>query len=144
MIMLYGIPNCDSMKKARKWLAEHDVAYDFHDYKKLGIDEAVGIDFRVFTVPAGQYESALAVRLAGGDAPDIFDASRITLPEYVDQGVLFDLTPHVGAMSGAAEFVGGDEALALGRIGGNVVWRCPGLDPVPASHERQTEHYLSI
>jgi len=41
MIMLYGIPNCDSMKKARKWLAEHDVAYDFHDYKKLGIDEAL-------------------------------------------------------------------------------------------------------
>ena len=27
------------MKKARKWLAEHDVAYDFHDYKKLGVDE---------------------------------------------------------------------------------------------------------
>ena len=38
---LYGIPNCDSMKKARKWLAEHDVAYDFHDYKKLGVDEAL-------------------------------------------------------------------------------------------------------
>ena len=29
------------MKKARKWLAEHDVAYDFHDYKKLGVDEAL-------------------------------------------------------------------------------------------------------
>lgn len=39
MITLYGIPNCDTMKKARKWLVEHDVAYDFHDYKKLGIDE---------------------------------------------------------------------------------------------------------
>lgn len=39
MITLYGIPNCDTMKKARKWLAEHDVDYVFHDYKKLGIDE---------------------------------------------------------------------------------------------------------
>ncbi len=39
MITLYGIPNCDTMKKARKWLAEHDVVYDFHDYKKLGVDE---------------------------------------------------------------------------------------------------------
>ncbi len=39
MITLYGIPNCDSMKKARKWLAAHAVVYDFHDYKKLGIDE---------------------------------------------------------------------------------------------------------
>ena len=41
MITLYGIPNCDTMKKARKWLAEHDVDYVFHDYKKLGIDESL-------------------------------------------------------------------------------------------------------
>ncbi|WP_456378594.1 ArsC family reductase [Thiolapillus sp.] len=40
MIRLYGIPNCDTMKKARKWLADHDIDYEFHDYKKLGIDEA--------------------------------------------------------------------------------------------------------
>ncbi len=40
MTVLYGIPNCDTMKKARKWLADHDVAYEFHDYKKLGIDES--------------------------------------------------------------------------------------------------------
>ena len=39
MITLYGIPNCDTMKKARAWLAEHGVDYEFHDYKKLGIDE---------------------------------------------------------------------------------------------------------
>lgn len=37
---LYGIPNCDTVKKARVWLAEHDVAFDFHDYKKAGIDRA--------------------------------------------------------------------------------------------------------
>ncbi|WP_456415426.1 ArsC family reductase [Thiolapillus sp.] len=41
MIRLYGIPNCDTMKKARKWLADHDIDYEFHDYKKLGIDEAI-------------------------------------------------------------------------------------------------------
>ncbi|MGZ9099553.1 MAG: arsenate reductase [Brevundimonas sp.] len=35
---LYGIPNCDTVKKARVWLAEHGVAHDFHDYKKAGID----------------------------------------------------------------------------------------------------------
>jgi len=39
MITLYGIPNCDTMKKARAWLAEHGVDYEFHDYKKFGIDE---------------------------------------------------------------------------------------------------------
>lgn len=39
MITLYGIKNCDTMKKARRWLDEHDVAYEFHDYKKEGIDD---------------------------------------------------------------------------------------------------------
>jgi len=36
---LYGIPNCDTVKKARTWLDGRGVAYDFHDYKKAGIDE---------------------------------------------------------------------------------------------------------
>jgi len=37
-ITLYGIPNCDTVKKARVWLAAHDVAYGFHDYKTAGIN----------------------------------------------------------------------------------------------------------
>jgi arsenate reductase len=37
---LYGIRNCDTMKKAWTWLDQHGVAYDFHDYKKVGIDRA--------------------------------------------------------------------------------------------------------
>jgi arsenate reductase (glutaredoxin) len=37
---LYGIPNCDTVKKARTWLYEAGVDYAFHDYKKAGIDEA--------------------------------------------------------------------------------------------------------
>ena len=36
---LYGIPNCDTVKKARAWLDKNGIAYDFHDYKKAGIDE---------------------------------------------------------------------------------------------------------
>ncbi|MCU7944228.1 MAG: ArsC family reductase [Candidatus Thiodiazotropha sp. (ex Cardiolucina cf. quadrata)] len=39
MVKLYGIPNCDTMKKARRWLDEHGIAYQFHDYKKVGVDE---------------------------------------------------------------------------------------------------------
>jgi arsenate reductase len=35
---IYGIKNCDTMKKARAWLDGHRVAYDFHDYKAEGID----------------------------------------------------------------------------------------------------------
>lgn len=35
---IYGIPNCDTMKKARAWLSEQGIAYEFHDYKTAGID----------------------------------------------------------------------------------------------------------
>lgn len=35
---LYGIRNCDTMKKAWTWLDSHGLVYDFHDYKKQGVD----------------------------------------------------------------------------------------------------------
>lgn len=38
-ITLYGIPNCDTVKKARVWLDGNGIAYTFHDYKKVGADE---------------------------------------------------------------------------------------------------------
>ena len=38
MIHLYGIPNCDTVKKARLWLDAAGKAYTFHDYKKEGAD----------------------------------------------------------------------------------------------------------
>ncbi len=37
-ITLYGIPNCDQVKKARTWLDTHAVDYVFHDFKKAGIN----------------------------------------------------------------------------------------------------------
>lgn len=51
-IHLYGIPNCDTVKKARKWLDANGHDYTFHDYKKEGADraklagwiEAAGVD----------------------------------------------------------------------------------------------------
>jgi arsenate reductase len=36
-VRIYGIKNCDTMKKAFAWLESHDVAYEFHDYKKAGV-----------------------------------------------------------------------------------------------------------
>jgi arsenate reductase len=41
MLTMYGIPNCDTIKKARTWLEQHKVDYTFHDYKKQGIDKAL-------------------------------------------------------------------------------------------------------
>ena len=37
-VTIYGIKNCDTMKKARAWLDKHGVEYSFHDYKVSGID----------------------------------------------------------------------------------------------------------
>ncbi len=38
-MIVYGIKNCDTVKKALSWLENHDVAYEFHDFKKLGVSE---------------------------------------------------------------------------------------------------------
>ena len=40
-VTIYGIPNCDTMKKARAWLDAHNVAHAFHDYRKAGLDKAM-------------------------------------------------------------------------------------------------------
>lgn len=40
MIAMYGIKNCDTIKKARDWMAANHIAYDFHDYKAEGANRA--------------------------------------------------------------------------------------------------------
>ncbi len=44
-ITLYGIKNCDSVKKARKWLDDHSVPYEFHDFRIDGITKTLVNDF---------------------------------------------------------------------------------------------------
>ena len=41
MTTLYGIANCDTVKKSRTWMAQHDGAYRFHDLRKDGLDAAM-------------------------------------------------------------------------------------------------------
>ncbi len=38
---LYGIPNCNTVKKARDWLAQHDIPVEFYDFKKHGLDISI-------------------------------------------------------------------------------------------------------
>ncbi len=38
---LYGIPNCNTVKKARTWLEEQQIEYTFHDFKKVGVNQAL-------------------------------------------------------------------------------------------------------
>ena len=44
-ITLYGIKNCDTIKKAKKWLESEQIAYRFHDYRSDGIDAALMSEF---------------------------------------------------------------------------------------------------
>mgnify|MGYP001818547157 FL=1 len=39
MVTLYGIRNCDTVRKARRWLDDHGVEYRFHDFRKDGLDD---------------------------------------------------------------------------------------------------------
>lgn len=39
-MIVYGIPNCDTVKKARQWLTAQGVVHEFHDFKKLGVPAA--------------------------------------------------------------------------------------------------------
>ncbi len=39
MVILYGIKNCDTIKKARKYLALHDIDYTFHDFREEGVND---------------------------------------------------------------------------------------------------------
>jgi len=75
MLTLYGIPNCDTVKKARTWLDGHGVAYGFHDYKKAGIDEP---SLRRWTDALG-WETVL--NRAGTTFRALPDADKIGLDE---------------------------------------------------------------
>jgi len=40
MTTLFGIKNCDTIKKARNWLSEHEIEFQFHDYRTNGLEQA--------------------------------------------------------------------------------------------------------
>jgi Spx/MgsR family transcriptional regulator len=41
LLDLYGIPNCDTVRKTRKWLQAHDISYRFHNFKREGVDASL-------------------------------------------------------------------------------------------------------
>ena len=45
MITLYGISNCDTIKKAKKYLADNNIDFTFHDYRKDGVNEQLVSEF---------------------------------------------------------------------------------------------------
>lgn len=81
MITIYGIKNCDTMKKAMHWLDEHDIEYQFHDFKKSGLDEKL---LKSWIKQVG-WESLVNQRgttwrkLPGVDRTDLNEAKALTL-----------------------------------------------------------------
>jgi arsenate reductase len=74
-LALYGIPNCDTMKKARRWLDDKGLQYQFHDYKKAGIDAAT---LQAWCAKLG-YEQLLNTR--GSTWRKLSDADRSQIDE---------------------------------------------------------------
>lgn len=78
---IYGIKACDTMKKARAWLDDHGVAYEFQDYK------AAGIDRERLTAWAGQVGWETLLNRAGTTFRNLPDADKAGL----DQAKAIDL-----------------------------------------------------
>ena len=80
-IDVYGIPNCDTVKKSRKWLDARSIDYAFHDYKKEGADPAKLREW----VAAKGWETVLNRRgttfrkLSDAEKADIDEAKAVTL-----------------------------------------------------------------
>jgi arsenate reductase (glutaredoxin) len=94
MVMIYGIKNCDTMKKARSWLEAHKIAHDFHDYKTTGIDRSTlegwvkKVGWQVLLNRAG----TTFRKLPDGDKEDITEEKAVALmraqPSMIKRPVL--------------------------------------------------------
>ncbi len=97
---LYGIPNCDTVKKARTWLDVAGVAYTFHDYKKLGVDQdrlavwATQVGWEKLLNRAG----TTFRKLADTDRGDIDEAKAISLMAAHPSLIKRPMVEHDGAL----------------------------------------------
>lgn len=86
---LYGIPNCTTVKKARAWLDEHSVAYEFHDNKKQGVDQATLDDW------LGQMPWEKLVNRAGMTWRGLTDEEKATVTDNASAAALMQAKPSV-------------------------------------------------
>jgi arsenate reductase len=80
-VKVYGIKNCDTMKKAFDWLKANDIAYDFHDYRVEGIDSATiaGWASRIGWEKLLNKASTTFKQLQDSDKADLDEARAIAL-----------------------------------------------------------------
>lgn len=100
MIHLYGIPNCDTVKKARKWLDMKGIEYAFHDYKKEGADpaklakwiEAHGVDIVL------NRRGTTFRKLSDAEKADIDAAKAVILLEQYPSMIKRPVVEHAGGI----------------------------------------------
>lgn len=114
MTTLYGIPNCDTVRKARKWLAAHDVDYRFHDFRKDGLTEG---KLQAWVAAVG-WETLLNKRgqswrkLPEADKTDLTEAKAMRLMRAEPTLIKRPVLEHAGQV-----LVGFDESQYAQRLG---------------------------
>ena len=99
-IEVYGIPNCDTVKKARLWLDARGIEYRFHDYKKEGADPAklaawiaaVGVDTVL------NRRGTTFRKLSDAEKADIDDAKAVTLLQQHPSMIKRPVVEHPGGL----------------------------------------------
>jgi arsenate reductase (glutaredoxin) len=111
-ITLFGIPNCDTVKKSRAWLAERGLEYTFHGYKKQGADperiaswiEQAGLD-RVLNKAGTTYKKlpdAMKAQMEGAKAIEVMAEQPSTIKRPIvefDGGLLVGFKPDEWAVA---------------------------------------------
>lgn len=103
-ITLYGIPNCDQVRKARAWLNDHALPFDFHDFKKAGVDRTLiatwltSVDWNVLLNRKGTtWRSLSDQQKTAITDPDGAIELMLELPSVIKRPILaIDESIHVG------------------------------------------------
>jgi arsenate reductase (glutaredoxin) len=99
-VVLYGIPNCDTVKKARVWLDGRGVAYAFHDYKKAGADAgklAVWCEVKGWETVLNRAGTTFK-KLADNDKADLDQAKAIALMIAQPSMIKRPVVEHAGGL----------------------------------------------
>lgn len=102
---LYGIPNCNTVKKAREWLQSNNIAYEFHDFKKQSIDTST------LNIWLQQYPWEKLVNRAGMTWRNLSDAEKAVI---VDNASAITLMQNKTSVIKRPVLVENDVILALG------------------------------
>lgn len=94
MTILYGIPNCDTVKKARTWMAAHTDDFKFHDFRKDGLDAATvarwydAVGDKLINRRGTTWRGLDAAAQANAETPAGAQALAVTFPALIKRPVV--------------------------------------------------------